>query len=240
MKARYRHHGFTLIEILVAAAMILSILSMVYGTYFAISRSTKAARSKLKLSQQATILLPQLARQIRCSYADTSSDYTQKAGTISKQKEMKPQEAPDFFSGNANNSRGEILHLITTNSFGTPKDAAEGLFDVTYRFDKSKGQLYLSQERFIGTTDNKSQKKLWQPIAENIQSVGLSFFDGKKWLNKWIFKDKKKPPRAVNIDITLKDQDNRIYQCNTVAYIYCRSDYDLETKSKKLISAKNK
>ena len=209
MKTRYQRSGFTLIEILVAAAIILSILSFVYGTYFTISKSTQATRAKLTISQQTLKVLTRLTRQIRCSYADTVSDSAYITEPVFERKEKKTQNNPDFFSGYTDNPSEEILHLITTNKFGMPQNSPEGLFDVTYRFDKSKGQLYLSQKRFVGTTKNTAEKKLWQPIAENVQSLKLAFFDGQKWSNKWTFKDRKKLPNAVKIDITFRDQTDR-------------------------------
>ena len=240
MKTRHQQSGFTLIEILVAAAIILSILSMIYGTYFTISKSTQATKAKLTLSQQALKVLPRIARQIRCSYADTVSDSAYTTKSVSEQKEKKTQNNPDFFSGYTDNPSEEILHLITTNRFDMPQNSPEGLFDVTYRFDKSKGQLYLSQKRFVGTIKNSAEKKLWQPIAKNVQSLELAFFDGRQWLNKWTFKDRKKLPNAVKIDITFRNQAGRIYGCSTVAYIYCRTDYGRETQLGELVVAKDK
>ena len=238
MKTRYQQSGFTLIEILVAAAIILSILSFVYGTYFAISKSTQATRVKLTLSQQALKVLTQLTRQIRCSYADTVSDSAYTTKPVSERKEKKTQNNPDFFSGYTDNPSEEILHLITTNRFDMSQNSPEGLFDVTYRFDKSKGQLYLSQKRFVGTTKNTAEKKLWQPIAENVQSLELAFFDGQQWLNKWTFKDRKRLPNAVKIDITFEDETSRTYKYGTVAYICSHRNYGQRTQSDKLVIAK--
>ena len=240
MKTRHRQSGFTLIEILVAAAIILSILSFVYGTYFTILKSTQATRAKLTLSQQAIKVLTQLTQQIRCSYADTISDSMYTTKPASGRKEKRTQNNIDFFSGYAGNPSKEILHLITTNKFGMPQNSSEGLFDVTYRFDRSEGLLYLSQERFVGTAKNSIGKKSWKPIAENIESLKLGFFDGQQWLDKWSFKDRKKLPNAVKIDITFEDQTSRTYRYGTVAYICCRTDYGQETQLGKLAVAKNK
>ncbi len=212
---------------------------MVYGTYFTISKSTQATRVKLTLSQQALKVLTRLTRQIRCSYADRVSDSTGTSKPVSERKGKKPQNNPNFFAYHTDNPSEKILHLITTNRFGTPQNSPEGLFDVTYRFDKSKGLLYLSQKRFVGTTKNIAEKKLWQPIAENIQSLELAFFDGQQWLNKWTFKDRKKLPNAVKIDITFRDQTDRIYGYSTVAYIYCCTDYGRKTQLGELVVAEN-
>ena len=210
MTTRHKQNGFTLIEILIATAMILTVLSCIYGSYFTISRSTQVTRAKLKLSQQSLNVMTQLTRQIRCCYAETVTDTDQKN--------------IDLFSGSTANPGKEILHLITTNSFGASQDSTQGLFDVTYRFDKRTGKLYLSRQRFTGANKDYTEKKQWTPIAENVHSLELNFFDGTQWLNKWSFKEMKKLPKAVKIDITFTDKADRTYQRSTVAQINCDTD----------------
>ena len=238
MKTRYQQSGFTLVEILVAAAITLSILSFVYGTYFTISKSTQATRAKLALSQQALKVLTQLTRQIRCSYTNTISDSMYTTKPVSQRKAKRLPNNVDFFSGYADKRSEGILHLITTNKFGMPQNSPEGLFDVTYRFDKSEGLLYLSQQRFVGTAKNSIEKRSWQPIAENIESLKLGFFDGQQWLDNWSFKDRKGLPNAVKIDITFKDETSRAYRYGTVAYVCCNRDSGQETQFGKLAIAK--
>lgn len=228
MRTGHQKKGFTLIEVIIAAAIIVSILSMLYGTYFTIARSTKAARSKQALSQQAQKTITQLARQIRCSYAATHSRDANKTGDRSRQKTEDTKKRFDYFSGNANHLT-EILHLVTTNSFTASKDSPEGLFEVIYKFNKNEGVLYLNQEQFVGVT-KKTVKKQWIPIAENIHSLELKFFDGRLWSNKWIYKERQKLPDAVEINIAFEDQNGRTYECNTVANVYCASESDRKTQ----------
>ena len=240
MRTRYQQKGFTLIEILVAAAMVLSILSFVCGTYFTISKSTQATRARLRLSQEALKVLTQLTRQIRCSYADTVSDSMNTTKPVSQRKEKRLPNNFDFFSGYTDNPSKEILHLITTNKFGMPQNSAGGLCDVAYRFDKSQGRLYLSQEKFVGSAKNSIENRSWQPIAENIESLKLGFFDGQQWLGNWRFTDRKKLPNAVKIEITFEGQSSRTYKYGTVAYISCHENNDRQSQSGELVIAKNK
>ena len=238
MKTRYHQYGFTLIEILVAAAIIVSILSMIFGTYFVSSKSTQVAGDRMIAFQQTRKILAHLTRQIRCSYADTVSNSAYEAKPISKQKKKTLQSSPDYFSCRPDNPTGQILHLITTSGFGRRQKPTNGLFEVTYKFDKSKGRLWLSQERFVGTDKNSIDKKVWRPIAENIESLEFAFFDGRKWLNNWSFKTIKKLPNAVKIDVTFEDQTSRTYKYGTVAYVCCHKNYSQETQSAKLVIAK--
>ncbi len=228
--------GFTLVEILVAMAIIVTIVSMVYGSYFATSKSTQAYKSKITLSRQGRKVLGQMARQIRCSYANKADKDTYQI-SIPQQKKVVPERAINYFNGNSDEPGGEILHLVTTNGFSVGLVPSNGLFEITYKLDKSRGLLFSSQRILAATSKSVEQKKKWQPIAEGIESLKLTFFDGQKWQNKWDFKDKRELPFAVKINITWEDENHRQYQYGTIAYICCRKNQGKETRSGTLVSA---
>ena len=215
MNGRAVKGGFTLVEILVAIAIIVAIVSMVYGSYLAASRSAEVCKAKMALSKDAQRALQQMARQIRCAYAGPSE-------SVSQRENKESESMPNYFSGNSDDRRGEILHLVTTNAIFKDGGVSDGLFEVTYQFDQSKGLLSISQQRFTGTSKNISSNSTWQPLAGNIESVQLQFFDGKRWLNKWDFRDQTALPRAVKINFIFQDENYR--QCNytAIAYICCQ------------------
>ena len=227
--------GFTLVEILVALAIIVSIVSMVYGSYFATSKSAQAYKSKINLSQQGWKTLEQMTRQIRCSYA-SKADKNIYPASIPQQGKAFPANVINYFNGNSDEPSGEILHLVTTNGFSVGLVPSNGLFEVTYKLDKSRGLLFSSQRRFATTPKSVEQKKKWQQISEDIESLKLSFFDGQKWQNKWDFNDKRELPFAVKINITWEDENRRQYQYGTIAYIFCRKNQGKETRSGTLVS----
>ncbi len=229
--------GFTLVEILVAMAIIVTIVSMVYGSYFATSKSTQAYKTKMTLSQQGRKVLELMTRQIRCSYANKADKDTHQI-SIPQQGKADPASVINYFSGNSDEPSGEILHLVTTDGFSVGLVPSNGLFEVTYKLDKSRGLLFLSQRRFAATSKSAEQKKKWQQIAEDIESLKLAFFDGRKWQNKWDFKDKRELPCAVKINITWEDENHRQYQYGTIAYIYCRKNQGKETRTGTLMSIK--
>ncbi len=242
MNNRLDKNGFTLVELLVAVALIAAILCMVYGSYFATSKSAQTCKAMIRVSRQGRKTLEQMARQIRCSYAGTVADRTEKepveAGSKqTKQRGMILEDSFSYFNGNSVAPRGEILHLVTTNRLLGEKQPADGLFEVTYKFDKRASLLLLSQGEFTGTAQ-KSGERDWQTVAEGIKSLELTFFDGKKWLHSWDFQDKKKLPCAVRIEIGCEDENHRQYHYATVAYISCRKNGE-RTRTEKLVSVNN-
>lgn len=224
MNDRLNKNGFTLVEILVAMSLIAAILSMVYGSYFATSRSAQACEISIAVSQQGQKALEQIARQIRCSYAGAVADDANSVRSDSNRKRMIPQESISYFSGDPDAPGGKILRLVTTNVRFEEKRPSEGLFEVTYRFDKNAGMLSLSQRRYVGSIQETEQDD-WQLIADNVESLELAFFDGEQWLDDWEFKNKKKLPNAVRIEIGCRDENYRLYRYGTVAHISCQRDH---------------
>ncbi len=234
MNSKSVKKGFTLIEILVAVAIIVTIVSMVYGSYFATSKSAQVCKKRIALSQQGRELLGQMARQIRCSYAGSLKKSTPPAGKGSLKKEVTLENTISYFNGNSGEMSGEILYLVTTNSILEQK--SPGLFEVTYKFDKRSGTLFLCQDRFIDAPESVIEKKNWQPLAGNIESIELAFSDGRQWLNTWDFKEKNALPYAVKINLTCQDENYRQYHYGTTAYICCRKNQGNQTTSERLVS----
>lgn len=221
--------GFTLVELLMAVAIIVTILSIVCGSYFAISKSTKSCKAKIALSQQARKVLNQIARQIRCSYAATTEMPVNTAKATSHKRRSIPENIINYFHGNPDAPTGEILHLVTTNGIFLGQKPADGLFDVTYRFEKNKGLLLRSQQRFVGTSKGLVERRNWQPIIRNVEYIELAFFDGQQWLREWDFKENRELPCAAKITIKCEDENHQQYRCSTIAYVCCRNNKDQKT-----------
>jgi prepilin-type N-terminal cleavage/methylation domain-containing protein len=234
MKNSYAKNGFSLVEILVATAIIVIIVSLVYGSYFAASKSTQACKSRLALFQQGRKVLGQMARQIRCSYAIPSMTLT----STPQQKKETPEDAISFFDSDQDSPSGEILHLITTSRFLKNSDLTDGLFEATYKFDKNKGTLFLSQRRFTGATENAMQKRDWQTVTSNVSCLEFAFFDGQQWLKNWNFNDEKRLPYAVKLDITCEDENHRQYRYGTIVDVYCGENQGEKTQAERLVAVK--
>ena len=228
--------AFTLVEVLVAAAIIVTIVSMVYGSYFATAKSTEAYKAKMALSGQMRKVLGQMARQIRCSYVSKTEERTDLSGTISPGKKEISKSPIIYFNYEPDVPGGEILRLVTTNGLFFQEGQADGLFDVAYKFEKSSGTLSLSQRRFVGTPEKLMEKRNWRPLLRNVECVELDFFDGQQWLPKWDFKQKKKLPYAVRIGITSKDENYRQCHYGTVAFIGCSGSQGRRASSEISIS----
>jgi type II secretion system protein J len=234
MSTRTQHRGFTLIELLVAVALISTVLSITYGSYVVTTKSARACKSRIALSEQGRTALEQIARHVRCSFAGSDSGRTEDSQARSDQPEAVPETTISYFDGNAHAPNGEILSFVSTNGLREEEGTKDGLFQVVYRFDRRRRELALSLARFVGTAE-RTGKRDWRVIADQVKSVDLAFFDGEKWLDRWEFEDKKVLPRAVRIELGGENESLQRYDYSTVAYVSCR-DYQSEERTQTLVS----
>lgn len=185
-KKSSRNIGFTLLELLVGLSIALVILSAIYGAYSATSQSTGRWQKRATSSRQSQLLLNSVARQLRCLYNDFSSE--------------RPE---DRFCGGATADSG-MMSFLTTSPLLSSDDKGDGIYRIAYRLDRA-GRLCYRQSPHISA----EQRGRWLPIAENIGSIDIEFFDGSAWLARWPGQDKKSPPNAVRIKLT---QGEEVFQ----------------------------
>jgi len=214
--------AFTLIEILVAMAIIVTIVSMVYASHFATSKSAALYNTRLSLSQDLRKVLHRMALQIRCAYGGPADAFSSTAAPVSDAARIGADNPVNYFMADPAERRGETLRLITTKSSFSDGKKSDGLFEVAYRFDGNRGVLLLHQAGFPALTENDDvQKGNWMPVAENIEGLELEFFDADRWLDKWDWKDRGVLPRAARIGITGRDENGRTIRYETVAHLSC-------------------
>jgi prepilin-type N-terminal cleavage/methylation domain-containing protein len=223
--------GFTLIEMLVAVAMIVTIVSMVYGSYSATSKSAEAYKARMTLADRARSVLQQMARQISCCYGGAPADSTEPTKAALPKRAAILQSPVNYFKGGPSAPKGEILHLVTTSALSGEPDLAGGMFDAAYRFDKGTHTLFVSCTRFVQAPKGLVEERDWSPLIENVEHIELAFFDGRQWLGEWDFTRRKNLPAAVRIDIACRDENRRQCSYGTVAYICCSNSQNNKTAS---------
>lgn len=237
MKQALTKHGFTLVEILVAMAIITGIFVMVYGGYSAISKSAGICNKRIATLDETRNALAQMARQISCSYPSRKETEIPAAKAVFKKDKKTNKNTSILFEGNCDSVNGQILHFVTTaNGFRSQKPT-DGLFEVIYRFDKSTGHLLFSQTKFVGSSTSLDSDRFWLPIGKNITAVELAFYDGREWLEKWNSKKNNSLPCAVKVDITVEHQNLRPYHYAAIAPVYCQAAESDQNKNEILASA---
>jgi len=236
VKRTFVKHGFTLIEILVAMAIVTGIFVMLYGSYHAISKSAGICNQRIATLDKSRDALAQMARQISCSYSARKETEIPAAGAVFTKDKKIHKNTSILFEGNCESANGRILHFVTTKNAFPNQQAVDGLFEVIYRFDKSTGQLLFSQTKFLGSSTSPDSERVWLPIGRDIAAVDLAFYDGREWLEKWDIREKLPLPYAVKINITVEHENLRPYHYATIAPVYCQMPENNRNKNETLVS----
>jgi type II secretion system protein J len=199
---------------LVALAIMSTIVTMVYGSYAATSRSLDIYNSRMACSERACLVLRLMARQLRCAYAPPSEVGT----TPPPSQSNAPSTQPTAFRAD-----GQILRFVTTGGLSTGPDRSTALSHVLYRYDPSNGTLSIRCEPYVYQVDALQEPGGWRPVLSGITGVDLQFYDGRQWLPKWDGDESRKLPRAVKIAIAVVDERGRDHEFGTTVAIVCRS-----------------
>jgi prepilin-type N-terminal cleavage/methylation domain-containing protein len=241
---RNRHNtGFTLIEMLIALAMMAMIVSMVYGSYAATTESVQAYDNRLTYSERATLVLRLMARQLRCAYAPTA-DPNRSMSTVAGNGAEPPVESvrPDqvrserlrpVFQGDAQHPHGQLLSFATTMGLSAGLDGPRGLSQVRYRLDAITRTLWVDCGPRMDRLSHADFAQRGRPILDHVVAVDLAFHDGQRWLPKWSGTKSRALPHAVRIDLNLLDEEGRSYHFGTTVRIFTQAA-DTLTATKQL------
>ncbi len=200
--------AFTLVEMLVALALVSTITMIVYGSYAAASRCLDRYGSRMASSERASLVLRLMARQIRCAYAPTAPSASAQPASPTP-----PPAATTLFRAD-----GTTLSFITT---GGP-DRSAACSRVQYRYDSFGGTLSIGCQPYVYGAETQSNSGYEEPVLRNVRRMDLQFYDGRQWRPTWEGTDSAGLPRAVKIVLTLIDEKNRLHEYGTTVPIVCQ------------------
>jgi prepilin-type N-terminal cleavage/methylation domain-containing protein len=227
---RSRSSAFTLIEILVALAIMVIVVGCAYGIYFAATRSASRYRARAEVERDARALLRMMSREIRCSYfpQPTETSAVQSSPAVTSGLLPPPGPAPtrantpgatmttrqdrpvyDYLGG-PDGRHGSFLQTLTTGGIADPDQPSSGLYNIAYRLDARKRMIWRRQVDMLEPPDSKTQESSWLCVARGVESVKCSFFDGKAWADSWKTDLTTGLPYAVKIEIALADTEGRV------------------------------
>jgi len=220
VSCRTTHRAFTLIEMLVSLAIVSSIVTMVYGSYAATSRSLDVYSSRMACSERAHLVLRMMARQIRCAHLPP-------AATPPRQEQAKrplaSAEPVAAFRAEPAGLRGDLVNFITTGGFDLASDSPIGVSRVAYRYDRSRNALLICCEPCVTGPGGTRDANAWRPVLTGLSEIELQFFDGLRWQSNWDSKETGRLPQAVRIAMAVTDRKGLAHHYATTVLPACRS-----------------
>ena len=183
--------GFTLLELLVALALLVIIAAAVYGSYFTVIRGRDSATAGMEALRETAATLALLRKEI------SSALYRSGDKKLSFVVEDRDQ-----FGKPASNLAFSTLGM--TRSGDTP---SSDLRVVSYRTREKEGKLLLARSEKELFFDIEPQQ---YPQMEALEGFLVECYDNGKWVRSWDTALNGKLPEAVRITLSVRDGDRTV------------------------------
>ena len=218
-------NAFTLLEILVALSIAALIMSSVYGSYHATTKSILHCKPKSIVEQEARLFLQRFTSELRCSYAGTVNPFSDKPVEYTLTSEMnlesfQKKESPLFASEEI--IRGNVFLQFVTSSFtSSPYHNIGGLAVVSYKLDNSGKVLLRNVRNYIKGYEQNDNDLKWQPVLSNVKNITCEYLEDDKWKENWKSTETKVLPKVVKISLVLDDGQTGPITFESSANIMC-------------------
>lgn len=171
---RPRPRGFSLLEVMVAVAVISLVAMLIYGAFVGMARSRKNMVTVSERHQQARQALTRMARELTAAYISTHRPFTQ----VSYIQET-------GFQGSSTRVDFTAFANIRFQANERASDQAEIGYFLSPNPDTGGTDLVRRLDRTID--DDATRGGVIQVMAENVVSLQLSYLDPltNEWTDDW-------------------------------------------------------
>jgi general secretion pathway protein J len=180
--------GFTLIELMVALALLVILTGALYGTYFSVTAAREKGGSRIEGRRELSTTLGNLHNELASAYFSTN-----------KLVHFVVEDKDSF---------GKPASMLEFVSIAPPRLTPAPSSDLTlvrYAVREKEGVLTLTRESRDPYLD-ASVKTLPYPVMDVLESFLVECYDGSKWVKSW----DTAPgfnfglPKSVRVTLTLK------------------------------------
>ncbi len=176
MTTRHGKRGFTLIEVLIAVAILSGLVFVLYSTFFVSRKAVSAVDDSLIRMQEARRALDGLKREIEASYFSADKPYT-----------VFKIEDRDIY--------GSPASRLTFTSFS---DGTPGLARAGYFAEEADGRVSLKKSL---SSAYSSRDTAQLELMEDVESFSVEARDGAEWIKSWDAADHNGAPEEVRLTV---------------------------------------
>ena len=182
------NRGFTLIELVVAIAILGIVLPVIYSSFTSVVALITRSDNTDESFQLARVVFDRIGRDFLCFYRQDSTSASLHA-------------VDDFTSG----YDSDRIDFLTASYTPGPSDPLGGdVVEVGYFLDPDESGI------LIRRVDITPDKKLEQggyliPIADNVAGFDIEYFDGEEWYSEWDEDRKNTIPKALRVTLSIKE-----------------------------------
>jgi len=190
--------GFTLIEVLLAMAILAVVVTVIYTVFSTSSANTERAEAVRDETDLARTLMSRMSDDIANAYCSTGL-----TGTFFYGKDEEVETEGGKF-------RHDSFSLTTLTNWRKPDSKETDLWEVGYSFEeKSDGSGYVlvrREKRELNQDVPPLEGGVEYEITDRVAELQLRYYDGTNWFDTWDRKtgcSQSNMPRAVEISLTL-------------------------------------
>jgi type II secretion system protein J len=192
--------GFTLLEVLIATAIMAGIMSVIYASFFTATRNVEQAEKARDESDLVRTLVSKLSSDIANAYVNVGMNPL----TIFYGKMVQSDTDSDR-SGNA--THYDELYLTTLTNWRKPGTPETDLCEVAYYFKQkpdSSGYIMMRREkRQLSVAVPALEGGVEYELTDRVKSLQFLYYNGNVWSNEWATGTTL--PNAVQISLLLDD-----------------------------------
>lgn len=191
IKKTLAKNGFTLLELLVALALLVILSGALYSTYFALMRGRDTAVAKMDQRRELSVTIDQLRRELSAAFYNTTNSRLHFV-VVDSDIYGKPASTLDFTSFAPPRSDQQ-----------TSSDQVQLVYQVV---EKDKKLLLSRQEKDIYFMVDATP----YPQMEELAGFLVECYDGGKWVRTWDSSLNNGLPKCVKITISLKEGEKTV------------------------------
>jgi general secretion pathway protein J len=189
--------GFTLIEVLLAMAILVVVMSVIYGSFSTAGRNVEQAEAARDETDLARILLSKLTDDLTNAYYNPNTNVNL---TILYGKKAETGEGED-------KARRDSLSLTTLTNWRKPDSKETELVEVGYFFkEKPDGRgysLFRREKRELSADVPPLEGGVEYEITDRVEGLQLRYYNGTTWADEWDTRTLRGLPKAVELALTL-------------------------------------
>lgn len=184
-----KNKGFTLVEVLIAVALVAILLSTVYGVFTSVAGAKQRLESEGEGYHQARVFFDRLGRELRGAYFD-------------------PQKQKTFFIGRLSEEELPLLNLTTTS--GTPYGGRQGGINIVSYELLPDRESPVGDEILVLMRDERSvfalpgDNREGYRLATGLRDVKFRYYRDGEWHDEYDARQNgNKLPQMVELTLSL-------------------------------------
>ncbi len=192
--------GFTLLEVLIAVAIMAGIVSVIYATFFTAGNNVKQAEAARDTTDLVRTLMSKLSSDIANAYVNPGMGAPNAPLTVFYGKKVQPTVG-------IQKSRYDEIYLTTLTNFRTPGTTQTDLQEVGYYFKEKpdgNGSILMRREKRLLSKDAPVlEGGVEYGLTDRVEGLQFRYNNGSTWSDDW--NSKTALPKIVEITLLLDD-----------------------------------